>query len=160
MSIKIDHQINYVNKGEEEMSNTLTKKQKVSLEDLQEELEVRYGPALAQEIIDQIKKTEDQDNKPEFMAVKALSEALEIFRGEAQEIIKKLKIERSKGFGENIESLEIKRLQNELNTIFNFYWVIQHGFYKSFTQAMKICEIPATYRYDKYTQPTKMKIAA
>lgn len=94
------------------------------------------------------------------MAVKALSEALEIFRGEAQEIIKKLKIERSRGFGENIESLEIKRLQNELNTIFNFYWVIQHGFYKSYTKAMKICEIPATYRYDKYTQPTKMKIAA
>ena len=142
------------------MSNTATKKQKASLEALQAELEVRYGPAIAQEIIDQIKKTDDQDNKPEFMAVKALSEALEIFRGEAQEIIKKLKIERSKGFGENVKSLEMKRLQDELKTILNFYWVVQHVFYKSYQKAMKICEIPATYRYDKYTQPTKMKIAA
>ena len=82
------------------------------------------------------------------------------FPKEAQEIIKKLKIERSKGFGENVKSLEMKRLQNELKTILNFYWVVQHGFYKSYQKAMKICEIPATYRYDKYTQPTKMKIAA
>ena len=58
-----------ITSGEIKMSNTATKKQKVSLEDLQQELEVRYGPALAQEIIDQIKKTEDQGVVLSFMLI-------------------------------------------------------------------------------------------
>jgi len=142
------------------MSNIIKQNQKTSLEALYDELEGRYGPAVAQEIVDQVKKTEDQDNQPEFMAVKALSETLELFRGEAQEIVRKLKLERSKDFLGNIENLEIKRLQNDLKTTWNCYWTVQHGFYKSYNKAMKMCEVPATYRYDKYTQPTKMKMAA
>ena len=142
------------------MTKTIKQNQKTSLEALYNELEGRYGPAVAQEIVDQVKKTEDQDNKPEFMAVKALSEALELFRGEAQEIVRKLKVERSKDFLGNIENLDIKRLQNNLNTTWDCYWLVQHGFYKSYSKAMKMCEVPTTYRYDKYTQPTKMKMAA
>ena len=109
---------------------------------------------------DQIKKTEDQDNKPEFMAVKAISEVLEVFRGEAKEISKKLRIERSKEFSEDVANLDEKRLQSELDSIFKSYWLVQHSFYKSYNKALKICEVPETYRYDKYTKPTEMKMAA
>lgn len=142
------------------MSNTDKKNQETSLQALYEQLEVRYGAGLAQEIVDQIKKTEDQDNKPEFMAVKAISEVLEVFRGEAKEITKKLRIERSKGFSADIANLDEKRLQKELNSIFKSYWLVQHSFYKSYNKALKICEVPETYRYDKYTKPTEMKMAA
>ncbi len=138
----------------------IIKDQKASLQALYEQLEVRYGAGLAQEIVDQIKKTEDQDNKPEFMAVKALSEVLEVFRSDAQEIVKKLKIERSKPLPTEIANLDAKRLQNDLNNIFECYWLVQHSFYKSYNKALKICEVPETYRYDKYTKPTEMKMAA
>ncbi len=141
------------------MSNNIKKDQEMNEQALYEQLEIRYGAALAQEIVDQIKKTDDQDNKPEFMAVKALSEVLELFRGEAQEIVKKLRNERSKVFPTNITNLEEKRLQSELANIFNCYWLAQHGFYSAYHKALKICEVPETYRYDKYTKPTEMKIA-
>ena len=142
------------------MSNTDKKNQETSLQALYEQLEVRYGAGLAQEIVDQIKKTEDQDNKPEFMAVKALSEVLEVFRADAQEIVKKLKAERSRGLSVDIANLDEKRLQKELSSIFKSYWLVQHSFYKSYNKALKICEVPETYRYDKYTKPTEMKMAA
>lgn len=142
------------------MSNTVKKNQEMSLQALYEELEVRYGAGLAQEIVDQIMKTEDQDNKPEFMAVKALSEVLEVLRGETQGAAKKLRIERSKKLPTKVSNLETKRLQNDLNQLLDCYWLVQHGFYKAYDRAMKICEVPETYRYDKYTKPTKMKMAA
>ena len=142
------------------MSKTDKKNQETSLQALYEQLEVRYGVGLAQEIVDQIKKTENKDNKPEFMAVKALSEVLEIFRADAQEIVKKLKIERSKALPIEIANLDEKRLQKELNNVFKTYWLVQHSFYKSYNKALKICEVPETYRYDKYTKPTEMKMAA
>lgn len=58
--------------GKRKMSNTDKNNQEANLQALYEQLEVRYGAPLAQEIVDQIKKTEDQDNKPEFMAVISL----------------------------------------------------------------------------------------
>lgn len=142
------------------MSNTIKKNQETSLQALHEELEVRYGPAMAQEIIDQIKKTEDQDNKPEYMAVKVLSEVVEVFRADAKEIVKKLKNIKSNNFPTDIANLEEKRLQNDLKHIFDCYWLVQHSFYTLYARALKICEVPVKYEYDRYIKPTKMKMAA
>ncbi len=138
------------------MSNNITKVKGQDYTALQEELEARYGVAVAQEIIDQIKKADDQDNKPDYMPVKAVSEALELFRGEAQEIVQKLKDVNSKNLPDGIADLEEKRLQNELEHIFNCYWLSQQAFYKLYHKALKICEAPETYRYDRYTKPTQM----
>ena len=138
------------------MSNTIKKNQETSLQALYEELELHYGPAMAQEIIDQVRKTEDQDNKPEYMAVKALSEAVEIFRADAQEIVKKLKNIKSNDLPAEVASLEEKRLQNELNHIFDCYWIAQHSFYTLYDRAIKGAEVPVKYRYDRYTKPEKM----
>ena len=44
---------------------------------LYEQLEKRYGPALAQTILDEIKKADDQSYVPDYMSVKMLSEVLE-----------------------------------------------------------------------------------
>lgn len=142
------------------MTNQTTKDQQARELALYEELAVRYGAGLAQEIVDQIKKAEDQDNKPEYMAVKALSEVLETFRADAKAKSKSLKTARSKKLPKGIASLEQKRLKNDLNNIFTCYWLVQHGFYKSYNKALKICEVPETYRYDKYTKPTEMKMTA
>ena len=138
------------------MSNTVKKNQETSLQALYEELELRYGPAMAQEIIDQVKKTEDQDNKPEYMAVKALSEAVEIFRADAQEIVKKLRNIKSDELPADIASLEEKRLQDELKRIFNCYWIAQHSFYTLYKRAISGCEVPVKNRYDRHTKPIKM----
>ncbi len=137
--------------------NTQTKKdQEQGYIALYEELEVRYGAAVAQEIVDQIKKADEQDNKPEFMAVKAVSETLEMFRKETREIRKKLKKVRSDNIPEDIAHLDEKRLENDLSRLFECYWLSQQAFYKLYHRAIKICEVPETYRYDRYTRPTKM----
>lgn len=138
------------------MSNNITKSQEQGYLALYEELEVRYGAPMAQQIVDQIKKADEQDNKPDYMPVKAVSEALELFRGETRQIVKKLKEAKSNNLPSDIANLEEKRLQNELEHIFNCYWLSQQAFYKLYDKAMKICEVPETYRYDRYTRPTKM----
>jgi len=138
------------------MSNTIKNDQEMSLQVLYEELETRYGAGLAQAIIDQIKKADDQNTKPDFMAVKAVSEALELFRGETREIVRKLKNLEISNLSADIANLEEKRLQNNLERLFDCYWVTQQAFYTLYKRALKICEVPETYRYDKYTRPTKM----
>ena len=78
-------------KGESTMSNTMQKDKEQGYIALYEELEARYGAALAQQIVDQIKKADKQDNRPEYMAVKAVSETLELFRGQTRQTLQKLK---------------------------------------------------------------------
>ena len=141
------------------MSNTDKRKQEMNEQALYEELEIRYGAGLAQEIVDQIKKTDDKSHKPEYMAVKALSEALEIFRADSQKIIKKLRNIKSNDLPANIPSLDEKRLQNELKQLLKCYWLVQHSFYTLYERALKICEVPA-YKYDRVSEPTEMKSAA
>lgn len=138
------------------MSNTIQKDKDQGYIALYEELEARYGAALAQEITDQIKKTDKKDVEPDYMSVKAISEVLEIFRADTKETIKKLKNEQKKGFARDIANLDEKRLQNDLTRLLACYWLSQQAFYKMYRKAMKICEVPETYRYDKHTRPTKM----
>lgn len=142
------------------MSNNITKSQDQGYLALYEELEARYGAAIAQQIIDQIKKADDLGHRPDYMPVKAVSEALELFRGETRKTIRKLKEVKSNNLPSDITNLEEKRLQKELEHIFACYWLSQQAFYKLYNRALKICEVPETYRYDRYSRPTEMKIAA
>lgn len=141
------------------INNTKTDKE-MNEQAFYEELELRYGPALAQDIIEQIKKTEDQDNKADYMAVKALSEVLEVFRCDAQEILKQIRTAKKSGLPAEVANLTEKRLENELKNIFSCYWIAQHAFYTLYAKALKICEVPETYRYDRYSKPTEMSMAA
>ncbi len=63
---------------------------------LQEDLERRFGEALAQELMAEIKKADDMSNGstkeiPGYCGVKALSEGAEIYRREAQGALERLK---------------------------------------------------------------------
>ena len=138
------------------MSNIIKKDQEQAYIALYEELEARYGAALAQEITDQIKQADKKDGEPDYMAVKAISEVLELFRGESRQIVKKLRHEKNKEFSNTITNLDEKRLQKDLNRLWEGYRLSQQAFYKMYRKAMKICEVPETYRYDKHTRPTKM----
>jgi len=136
------------------MSNTIKKNEEQGYQALYEELEGRYGAPIAQEIVYQIKKADDQSHNPDFMPVKAVSEALELFRDENREIVKKLKeMDEDQN---NLTDLNKARFQKRLQTLFNCYWLTQQGFYKLYNKAIKGCEVQKPYRYDRYTHPTKM----
>ena len=45
---------------------------------LREDLERRYGPAMAQDILDQLKKADSLQECPDYLSVKTLSEGEEI----------------------------------------------------------------------------------
>lgn len=138
------------------MSNTMQKDQEQGYIALYEELEARYGAALAQQIVDQIKKADKQDNRPEYMAVKAVSETLELFRGQTRQTLQKLKQVRLDDLPADIANLGEKRLQNDLVHLFTCYWLSQQAYYKLYNRAVRICEVPETYRYERRTRPTKM----
>ncbi len=144
------------------MSNTINKDQNQGYLALYEELEVRYGAAMAQEIVDQIKKVEDKDYQPDYMPVKAASEVLELFRQETKYSLAQLKAARAaqNNLAEDIINLDVQRLLKDFERNLACYWQIQHSFYELYNRALKICEVPETYRYDRYTHPTKMKMAA
>lgn len=123
-----------------------------SYQALYEELERRYGPFAAQEIVDQVKKA-DEANKgtPSYMGVKAVSEALELFRLEIRNTIGRLKVTRHEKshWPDGVADLEEKRLEHDLQRLLPVYWVVMQSYYRLYTQAMEAApEIP-DYGYTK-----------
>ena len=104
-----------------------TEEDKTGYPVLQEELERRYGPAMAQEIVDQIKKAEKTDHQPDYMAVKAVSEAVELFRNEAQQAIHRIKARKTVA-NDDITNLGEKRAWKDLEKFFGLY-VTMHCIY-------------------------------
>lgn len=115
---------------------------------LQDELEQRYGPALAQDIVDQLRKTEEPNFIPGYVAVKAASEVLELFRGEARCALRKLKKHKKMKPANDdgtLVDLGTARLRNEFERLFDLYFLSQRGFYRIYQKAMSayIEESPA-----------------
>lgn len=144
------------------MSNTVKKDQEDDYQALYEELESRYGAGLAQQIVDEIKKTEDKGYIPDFMPVKALSEALEIFRPEAQTALKRLKAFRAcqSSPSKDVVDLDEKRILSDFARKWGCYRQVQHGFYTLYHRAMQEIEVPDTDQYRKISMPPKMRQAA
>jgi hypothetical protein len=132
---------------------------------LQDELERRYGPALAQDIVDQIRKTEAPDFIPGYVAVKAASEVLELFRGETREALRKLKGSRTTKAANDdgrLVSLETARLRHEFERLFDLYFLSQRGFYRIYRKAMSayIEESPARkYRLPGHEKSHEQELA-
>lgn len=146
------------------MSKTEYKYDENSLLALYEELEVRFGPALAQSIVDEIKKVNegDQDNDQDYMAIKALSEVVELFRREAKHALKTLKAAKgcSKNLPEDIPSLAGERARRDLERKLACYHVAQKGFYTLYRRALKNMEFPHQKKYQKVWMPETMSKAA
>lgn len=132
---------------------------------LQEELERRYGPALAQEIVDQIKKAEQPETVPDYMVVKALSEATELFRSETRKAVRTLKQGKKprKGTGEKSRIVDLgeERSLRDLERLFGLYFQCQGLFYRLYRKALAGCreEIPWQRPTRREHQPEKARAA-
>jgi hypothetical protein len=130
---------------------------------LQEELERRYGPGLAQDITEQIRKTESPGVIPEYMQVKAASEVVEVFRAETRNALHKLKSCRKQVAvnDDAVISLENERIRHEYERLYDLYFQAQRGFYRLYKKAMSACteEAPATRRYRKTVHEQEMALA-
>lgn len=119
-----------------------TKKDDVAL---REDLERRYGPAMAQDILDQLKKAEGSSGTADYLSVKTLSEGEEIYRREAQEALKRLKAckrgktESHKG----VVEFEGAFLQKEFERSFSFYLRFHKGYHVLYRQAMQAYKVKA-----------------
>ena len=106
---------------------------------LYEELERRYGPGLAQEILDQIKKVEkpNDNNPPGFMQVKALSETTELFRKETRKALREMK-ESKKNYDDNkdVINMAYERAKQDCDAYFKGYLISQKSFYCLYRKAM------------------------
>jgi hypothetical protein len=129
---------------------------------LYEELEAKYGPALAQEIIDQIRKVEDEAYLPDYMPMKALSEVTEEYRSEAQSLLKQIKGRRTRvrAEGKGIAYLDEKRLQNDFVKKWGIYRLTQNTYFTLYHRVMRVLECPKVYRYRTVSNSPIAKQAA
>jgi hypothetical protein len=115
---------------------------------LREDLERRYGPAMAQDILDQLKKAEGvcgPKSVPDYLSVKTLSEGEEMYRRDAQEALKRLKgwkrgrTESPKG----VVEFEGAFLLKEFERSFAFYLRFHKGYHVFYRQAMQAYKVKA-----------------
>jgi hypothetical protein len=145
------------------MYENTNKQTKSDYRALQEELERRYGPGLAQDIVDQIRKAEIAEYVPGYMPVKAVSEVVEVFRAETRNALHKLKSCRKQVAANDDAgiSLENERIRHEYERLYDLYFQAQRGFYRLYKKAMSACteEAPATRRYRKTVHEQEMALA-
>lgn len=132
-----------------------------------EDLERRYGPAMAQEIIDQLKKAESgkKGQKPaDYFSVKALSEGSEIYRREAQAALKRLKACKAdkQTTQDDIVDLESVLLKRDFEKLYAFYMRFHRSYYILYRQAMEAYKISAymPLRINEAEQTTTISKAA
>ena len=120
-----------------------------------EDLERRYGPAMAQEIIDQLKKAENLNKKVsgsiDYMAAKAMSEAAEIYRREAKTALSRYRNwQHAKGAAmKGVIDMEGAFLKKEFQRSFEFYRRFHKAFFITYRQAMQ------TYKTGTYIPSKK-----
>ena len=108
-----------------------------------EDLECRYGFAMAQDIIDQLKKAENLNKKVSgpinYMAAKALSEAAEIYRLETKTALSRYKNwQNAKGAAmKDVIDMEGAFLKKELQRSFQFYRRFHKAFFVTYRQAIE-----------------------
>ncbi len=143
------------------MSKTTEENHQSDNEALFEELSIRYGCAMAQQIIDEINLAKENTDEPDYMPVKASSEMLEMFRGEAKAILAQLKAGRDKwrGNGSKISFIEKRKLEAEFRHIYRLYWVSMKQFYPLYDDAMAFYRKKYNARFNRPLS-TKMSVAA
>lgn len=124
------------------------------LYDLYQDLKQRFGEKKAQEIIEAIEHATACSEAPSYMLVKACSEMLELFRGEAQEAVKDLRAfrETANHLPSDVHSLEEKRLEQNVRRIIRRYWISMKLFYGFYTEALEVARLPQ-YLPSTFTDP-------
>src|SRR5690606_488818 len=100
-------------------------KEEIDMTKLQEQLEQQYGPAVAQDILDRMRKNGAVAKTPDYMDVKAMSELQERFRAQAMMAVCRLKHWRkeqeSKGVQHNLVILEGAFLERQCRDAVKLY---------------------------------------
>lgn len=126
------------------MNNTIRLIDDNDIQLLQDELEQRYGPAAAQDIIDQLLKTQRQDDVTSCLLVKALCDMTGLFREEAKETLAAFRASRATParYGDNVLSLEASRLEQKFRKIYRLYWISMKLYYPLYGTALAEMRLP------------------
>ena len=140
---------------------------------LTEDLERRFGPAMAQQIMDELKKAENPKKVAsgsfDYMAAKTLSEASEIYRREARTALRRYKIWKGeRGIAmKDVVDMEGAFLKKELQRSFDFYRRFNKGFFIIYRQAMQTYKTGSCVPYkteklylNEVCENTTMRMAA
>ncbi len=129
-------------------------KENLDVQKLQEELEKQYGPAVAQDIVDRIRKNGPIAKTPEYMDVKAMSELQERFRAQAMMAVWRLKewrkTQNKAAFHKNLVQLEGVFLQRQCEDAIALYRLANKSYFAMYREAMAALTVPAfTVSYKK-----------
>ena len=117
-------------------------KEGLDTQKLQDELEKQYGPAVAQDIIDRIRKNGNVAKAPDYMDVKAMSELQERFRAQAMMAVWRLKAWRKgqnkKAFQENLIQLEGAFLQRQCEDAIKLYRQANKAYFAMYREAISV----------------------
>jgi hypothetical protein len=119
---------------------TIENKENLDVSKLHEELEKQYGPAVAQDIIDRIRKNGPMAKTPDYMDVKAMSELAERFRAQAMMAVWRLKAWRKgqdkPAFQANLIQLEGAFLQRQCEDAIKLYRQAHKTYFAMYREAL------------------------
>jgi hypothetical protein len=137
---------------------TIENKENLDIQRLQVELEKQYGPAVAQDIVDRIRKNGPIAKTPEYMDVKAMSELQERFRAQAMMAVWRLKEWRKTqdkaAFHQNLVQLEGVFLQRQCEDAIAFYRLANKSYFAMYREAMASLAVPV------FSTPQKVRALA
>ncbi len=126
-------------------------KETMDIDKLQDTLEKQYGPAVAQDIIDRLRKTGSPAKTPDYMDVKAMSELQERFRAEAMMAIWRLKewrkAQKTAPFQKNLIQLEGTLLQRQCEDSIRLYRQAHKRYFSMYREAMASFVIGNAHTY-------------
>lgn len=121
---------------------SIDSKQENDMKQLQADLEVQYGPAVAQDIIDQLNRANKAARRaaPDYMDVKAMSELQERFRAQAMMAVWKLKEwrrqQKQASPHTNLVVLEGAFLQRQCEEAVKLYRLASRNYHSMYREAM------------------------
>lgn len=119
---------------------SIENKEEIDMTKLQEQLEQQYGPAVAQDIMDRMRKNGATAKTPDYMDVKAMSELQERFRAQAMMAVCRLKHwrkqEAAKGARHNLVVLEGAFLERQCVDAVKLYRLATTTYFAMYREAL------------------------
>lgn len=138
--------------------HNIENKENLDIQKLQDELEKQYGPAVAQDIADHLRKNGPITKTPDYMDVKAMSELQERYRAQAMMAVWKLKqwrkVQDQPAFHKNLIQLEGVYLQRQCEDAIALYRRANKSYFAMYREAVAAFTTPA------FAEPHKTGISA